>query len=65
MIKPVVGQRYNWIGQPERLVYLGRNFSGNGYWHQFAKVDDTAGCVWCEVVDADLCMFEETQELSL
>ena len=55
-----VGGKYNWKGQPERLVYLGNNWSGNGYWHQFAKVDDP-NKVWCEVKDAELHMIEETQ----
>ena len=51
------GGRYNWIGQPERLVYL-RRFNG---WHQFEKIDEP-GEVWCEVPDSDLYMFEETAE---
>ena len=54
-----VGGRYNWRSQPERLVYLGHNWSGNGYWHQFAKIE-TPGTVWCEVLDSDLHMIEET-----
>lgn len=53
------GGRYNWKGQPDRLVYLGRNWSGNGYWHQFRKIGDPRP-VWCEVVDADLHLMEET-----
>lgn len=55
-----IGEKYNWTGQPERLVYLGRNWSGNGYWHQFEKVDEP-GTIWCEVLDADLSNFEETR----
>jgi len=55
-----IGGKYNWKGQPERLVYLGRNWSGNGYWHQFEKVDEP-GVVWCEVTDGDLDMLEETK----
>ena len=54
-----VGGKYNWRVQPERLVYLGRNWSGNGYWHQFAKVD-APSVVWCEVLDEDLRLLEET-----
>lgn len=54
-----IGGRYNWRGQPERLVYMGRNWSGNGYWHQFEKVDEP-GKIWCEVTDNDLPSFEET-----
>lgn len=55
----VMGGRYNCKGQKERLVYLGRNWSGNGYWHQFALVDKPEE-VWCEVLDSDLDMIEET-----
>lgn len=56
-----IGGKYNWKGQPEHLTYLGRNWSGNGYWHQFEKVDEP-GTVWCEVLDTDLDKFEETTE---
>ena len=56
-----VGGAYNWKGQHDRLIYLGRNWSGNGYWHQFKKIGDP-GDVWCEVLDADLAMFEETAQ---
>ena len=52
---------YNWKGQPDRLVYLGRNWSGNGWWHQFRKIGDPRR-VWCEVTDADLHMLEETAD---
>ena len=55
----IIGGRYNWRGQPERLIYKGRNWSGNGYWHQFAKVE-SPGEVWCEVLDSDLNSFEAT-----
>jgi hypothetical protein len=41
-------------------MYLGRNWSGNGFWHQFEKVDKP-GTIWCEVLDADLSNFEETE----
>ena len=54
-----LGGRYNFKGQPERLVYIGNNFSGNGYWHQFAKVE-SPGKVWCEVKDSELHLIEET-----
>ena len=56
-----VGKKYNWINQLERLVYLGNNWSGNGYWHQFAKVESPEK-VWCEVQDSDLGMIEETKD---
>jgi len=56
-----IGGKYNWKNQPERLVYLGYNWSGNGYWHQFAKVESPTE-VWCEVLDDQLSSFEETEE---
>lgn len=56
----IIGGKYNWRNQPERLMYIGRNWSGNGFWHQFVKVDNV-WCVWCEVLDADLSYFEETK----
>jgi len=55
-----IGGRYNWPNQAERLIFIGRNWSGNGYWNQFEKVDDP-GKVWCEVSDSDLHMLEETK----
>lgn len=56
-----IGGKYNWKNQTERLVFIGRNWSGNGYWNQFEKVDEP-GIVWCEVPDSDLHMLEETKE---
>lgn len=50
------GGRYNWRGQPDRLIYLRRTMYG---WHQFEKVGDPRP-VWCEVRDEDLSCFEET-----
>ncbi len=47
------GNRYNWVNQPERLIYLGFNPSGNGYWYQFALIDSPT-VVWCECLDSDL-----------
>lgn len=57
-----IGGRYNWIGQPERLVYICKNWSGNGYWHQFEKVGEP-GVGWCEVTNDQLSSFEETTDL--
>lgn len=54
-----IGEKYNWKGQTERLIYIGRNWSGSGYWHQFEKLDEP-GVVWCEVLDSDLHLLEET-----
>lgn len=54
-----IGEKYNWSGQRESLIYLGYNWSGNGYWHQFAKVE-TPDVIWCEVLGSDLQMIEKT-----
>lgn len=56
-----IGGRYNWKGQLERLIYMGKNWSGNGYWHQFSLVGSPDE-VWCEVKDSDLDSFEMTRE---
>jgi len=55
-MKLIVGYPYNWIGQAERLEYLGKE----GAWNQFAKVE-SHDVVWCEVLDHDLPMIEETK----
>lgn len=55
-----IGGKYNWKGQPEQLIYLGQNWSSNGYWHQFAKVESPE-VVWCEVLSSDLHTIEETK----
>lgn len=55
-----VGEKYNWTGQEERLVYIGYNFSGNGYWHQFAKTE-TPHIIWCELLETDLHLIEKTK----
>jgi hypothetical protein len=53
-----VGEGYNFKDQPERLIYVGENWSGNGYWHQFEKVGEIG--VWSELQNADLCLLEKT-----
>lgn len=53
------GEKYNFRNQPERLIYLGNNWSSNGYWHQFVKVDSPER-VWAELLDSDLQMIEAT-----
>lgn len=50
-----IGGKYNWIGQPDRLIYLGKA----GSWHQFKKIGDHRE-VWCEVLTQDLDSIEET-----
>ena len=57
----IIGNRYNWKNQPERLVYMGMCEPRNGRWHQFAKVESPE-VVWCEVLPNDLHMLEETQD---
>lgn len=55
----IIGNKYNWKNQPERLIFLGRNWSGNGYWNQFSLVENPS-VVWCEILDKDLDRIEET-----
>lgn len=50
-----IGGKYNWKHQKERLIYIGTW----GVWHQFALVDEPDQ-VWCEVLESDLDMIEET-----
>jgi hypothetical protein len=59
MSEPVIGKKYNWVNQSERLVYTGKK----GCWHQFAEVGYPAEIVWCEVLDSDLDMIEETKTI--
>ena len=54
------GEIYNLKDQTEPLVYLGRNFSGNGYWNQFARVE-SPNVVWCEVLDNVMYSWEKTK----
>lgn len=53
---------YNWVNQPERLVYLGtKHYRGDPRtWHQFAKVEAPHIC-WSEVLTSELAGFEETK----
>lgn len=56
----IKGEKYNWKHSPwDKLIYLGKK----GAWHQFRKIGDPRE-VWCEVLDSDLHMLEETQEHS-
>ena len=59
----VVGGCYYRQRQPERLIYLGDNFSCDGFWHQFAKVG-TPNIVWCEVKGSELNHFVRAKEPS-
>jgi hypothetical protein len=57
-----VGGRYNWQHQEERLAFMGtQTYPGDRRtWYQFEKVDEP-GVVWCEVLESDLPLFEETK----
>jgi len=59
----IIGNRYNWKNQPERLVYMGthRYRFDVRIWYQFAKVE-TPTKVWCEVLVDELEDFEETKD---
>ena len=52
----VVGGKYNWMYQPERLIYVGVQQG----WYQFQKIGDPRS-VWCEVRVEDLSSFEESK----
>lgn len=52
----IVGNKYNFINQKERLVYLGISMG----WHQFAKVEKPYD-VWAELTNCDLHLIEETK----
>lgn len=52
-----IGGQYNWVGQPERLIYRGPMRDSSGLWHQFALVEKPWK-VWCEVRTSDLERFE-------
>ena len=49
------GGAYNFKHQPERLKYIGKH----NCWNQFEKVGEQG--VWCELLDSDLHMIEETK----
>ena len=53
-----IGGNYNWkYTKNDKLIYLGKK----GSWHQFKKVGNPRD-VWCEVLDEDLHMIEETKQ---
>lgn len=56
----LIGNSYNWKCDDNiELIYIGYNFSGNGYWHQFKRADNIDGPIWCEVKTDDLDLMEE------
>lgn len=52
----IIGEKYNWEDQEERLVYIGQK----GSWYQFALVEKPF-TVWCEVLEDSLELFVKTQ----
>ena len=55
-----VGSTYRFRSGEEMLTYLGFNWSGNGYWHQFALVGEQK--VWAELTNNDLHLIVEAKE---
>ena len=49
----VIGNKYKWKHEPQILIYVGKK---NG-WHQFTL----NGSVWCECLDSDLQLMEQSQ----
>lgn len=58
----VIGGRYNWKKQPERLIYLGVGTGASFGWHQFSLAEDSDKKVWCEVLNSDMHMLEATKD---
>lgn len=54
MIDLKVGGTYQFIGQGEKIVYIGKE----GNWNQFEKLNGNYE-VWCELLDSDLHLIEE------
>ena len=50
--------RYTATDDVKVLIYIGRNFSGNGYWNQF-ELESKPGEVWSELTDEDLNLIME------
>lgn len=53
-----IGDKYKWKNQEKQLIYLGKNWSGNGYWHQFSTIEKPHD-VWCEITDKDIHLIEK------
>lgn len=53
----VIGDTYRWVNQSDRLTYVGKE----GPWYQFKKKASIyPDIVWCEILEMDLHMIEET-----
>lgn len=57
----ILHEEYNFKHQQEKLKYVGYNFSGNGYWHQFELISEP-NVIWSEMQDSDLQMIELTRK---
>jgi len=55
------GKKYKWKYSPEIMIYVGYNWSGNGYWHQF-ELEGKQGKIWCEVQGDQLNLIEEVKD---
>ena len=54
-----IGGAYKFQHQcSEVLLYVGFNFSGNGFWHQFEQ-EKNQGVVWCEMQDIGLRLIDK------
>ena len=58
-----IGRHYRFKhAEQHRLVYLGKNWSGNGYWHQFSRLDLPDCPVWAEITDKELHLIEDWKD---
>ena len=60
-MKLEIGKEYNWKDKPVSLIYLGYNFNGETYLHQFA-LTSAPNIAWCECNGAELSGIEETNK---
>ena len=51
----VIGGRYNFKCQPERLIYVGKKRA----WHQFTRIGYDA-FIWSSLLGSEICLLEET-----
>jgi hypothetical protein len=51
-----LGKLYKFRADENELKYIGNNWSGNGYWHQFEK--DGYDGVWCELANNEIRLIE-------
>ena len=58
MMEMTIGEKYRFKytceEESEPIEYVGYNWSGNGYWHQFTK----NGKVWCELQEDQFELLE-------